>query len=484
MPPSSRRDVVLVAGASGFVGRALGRALSERYEPVGLSRRERPASDGYARFVQCDLLSLEDTARALEGARYAVYLVHSMLPTSRLTQASFEDLDLLCADNFARAAARAGVERIVYLGGLIPEGGTALSEHLESRLEVERVLGGRGVPTTVIRAGIVLGAEGSSYQIVSRLVRRLPFMICPAWTRTKTQPVALADVVSLVTFALRDERTRGRVFDVGVPEVVTYLEIMQRYAAAIGLHRAFVPVWLFSPGLSRLWLSLVTGAPRALAAPLVESLRHEMTARDAELAALAGMTPTSFDDALAKAVAEERALTVDPFGSSTTGTNGGPSTVVSIQRASLARGRDAAWAAREYPAWLSRALGWLLRVRVDDEGTMRFRLRLGGLELLVLSPVPESSSSDRALYRVVGGALAKPHQSGTLEFRTAKDDGTLLTIVRDFEPSLPWWIYRGTQSIVHELIMRAFGRALRHAPPGPEERSERRDALDARSPDD
>ncbi len=458
----SSRDVVLVAGASGFVGRALGRALAERYRPVGLSRIDRPGSDGYAAFVQCDLLSLEDTERALRGARYAVYLVHSMMPASRLTQASFDDLDLLCADNFARAAKKAGVERIVYLGGLVPRGGAELSEHLQSRVDVERVLGSTGVPVTVLRAGLVLGAQGSSYQILARLVRRLPLMLCPAWTKTKTQPVALADVVSLLAFAVGDEASSGGTYDVGTPEVVSYLEIMQRFSALAGLERRFIGIPLFSPGLSRLWVSLITGAPRALAAPLVESLRHEMTVRDHALAEAAGLRPTPFEEALSGSIAEERVVggSERAFQFATASKPSGRSTVTSVQRMRLPDAHDAAWAAHEYARWLGRSMGWLLRIDVAESGTIEFRLRALGFVLLALSPVAERSQADRFLYRVSGGMLAVPGQSGTFEVREVGGDRTLLTIIRDFEPRLPWWIYRSSQALVHEWIMRAFGRAL------------------------
>jgi len=456
------RDVVLVAGASGFVGRALGPALAATLRPVGLSRKDRPGSNGYERFLQCDLLSLEDTERALEGARYAVYLVHSMMPASRLTQASFDDLDLICADNFARAAKKAGVERIVYLGGLMADETDSLSDHLRSRLDVERVLGSTGVPVTVLRAGLVLGAAGSSYQILSRLVRRLPVMICPTWTHTKTQAVALRDVVALLAFAVRDGASSGRVFDVAAPEVVSYLQIMKSFAALAGKRRAFVGVPFFSPGLSRLWLSLVTGAPRALAGPLVESLRHEMTAHDDSLAKAAGLEPTPFEEALAASIAEEKALGGEAFAFAVAGASApaSRSTVTSVQRAKLPPGRDARWAAREYPRWLSRSLGFLFRVVEGADGALEFRLRALGLVLLVLAPVPSGSSADRFLYRVAGGALARHGQAGTFEVREVMGDGTVLLIVRDFEPRLPWWVYRATQAIAHEWIMLAFGRAL------------------------
>lgn len=270
------------------------------------------------------------------------------------------------------------------------------------------------------------------------------------------------DVVARLELAVADERSAGGVFDIAAPQVVSYLEIMQRFAVHSGVRRVFMGVPLFSPGLSRLWLSLVTGAPRALAGPLVESLRHEMTARDDTFARAAGLELTSFEDALVTAIADEQTLARDPF-AYPSASDPQRSTVVSVQRMKLPPGRDAAWAAAEYPRWCARALGWLLRIVIEDDGTVRFRLRGLGLELLVLAPAATGNSSDRFLYRVAGGLLARDQQHGTLEVREIDDHGTILFSVRDFEPRLPWWIYRGTQSLAHAWIMHAFGRSLRRA---------------------
>src|SRR5690606_17786672 len=151
------------------------------------------------------------------------------------TQGDFSDHDLVAADNFARAASHAGVRQIVYLGGLVPEGD--LSAHLRSRLEVEHALAQHGVPVTALRAGMVVGPGGSSTDIMLRLVRRLPAMICPSWTTTLTQPIALSDCVELLTWCLGETRTFGESFDVGGPDVLTYRDMMQRAAAALGLKR-------------------------------------------------------------------------------------------------------------------------------------------------------------------------------------------------------------------------------------------------------
>ncbi|MFM8230130.1 MAG: NAD-dependent epimerase/dehydratase family protein, partial [Chthoniobacterales bacterium] len=170
---TASRPTVVVAGASGFVGMALLPVLAENFDVVALSRSANPELPR-VRWTRCDLFSLLQTERALQGADYVVYLVHSMLP-ARLTQARFEDMDFILADNFARSAARAGVKQIVYLGGIIPND-AQLSRHLASRLEVERVLSARGVPVTSLRAGLIVGPRGSSFRIMLRLVRRSPVL--------------------------------------------------------------------------------------------------------------------------------------------------------------------------------------------------------------------------------------------------------------------------------------------------------------------
>ena len=190
MSDESKRPTVVIAGARGFIGRALSEKLAQDFRVVGLSRRAIAAEDGgpVDEWRQADLFSMSETEAALDGADLAIYLVHSMLPQDRLTQANFEDLDVLLADNFARASRSAGVRKIVYLGGLIPDV-PDLSAHLKSRLETEDVLGAYGVPVVTLRAGLILGQAGSSSQILARLVQRLPAMLCPRWTRGESNPL-------------------------------------------------------------------------------------------------------------------------------------------------------------------------------------------------------------------------------------------------------------------------------------------------------
>jgi uncharacterized protein YbjT (DUF2867 family) len=447
--PSARaaRPRVAVAGATGFVGRALLPALAEHADVVGLCRGAPPAAPEGVAWRRCDLFSLRETEAALAGVDVAYYLVHSMLPSARLTQGRFEDLDLLLADNFGRGAARAGVQRIVYLGGLLPPGDeSALSPHLASRLEVERALGAHGVPVTALRAALVVGPGGSSLDILVKLVERLPVMLCPAWTLTPSAPIALDDVIAALAHCLGDEETRGRVCELGGPEVLSYREMMRATARALGRRRGFFPVPFLSPRLSQLWVITVTGAPRALVAPLVESLRHPMVPRERWLQERMGRPGQPFGEALAAALA---ARAPQPA-----------SLVRSVQRLPLPPGWDAERVAHEYVSWLPRFVRPLVRVRHEGE---RVLLGAPGLArpLLTLEHQPERGGADRALFEIRGGLLAGPPAGNPrLEFRLAPDGAHVLAAVQDFRPRLPWWLYRLTQARLHALVMWAFGRHL------------------------
>jgi uncharacterized protein YbjT (DUF2867 family) len=452
------RRRVAIAGASGFIGRAVARALAGRFEVVGIARSV-PADADPAAFRAADLFNLREAEHALEGADVALYLVHSMMPSARLTQGGFADFDLLCADNFARAAARAGVRQIVYLGGLTPDG--PLSPHLRSRLEVEDALRGHGAAVTVLRAGLVIGAGGSSFDMLVNLVRRLPVMLCPRWTSTRTQPVALDDLVAQLAYVVGRPECEGQTYDLGSPEVITYRELMEQTAAALGLRRRMLSVPLFSPRLSRLWVSLFSGAPAELVGPLVESLRHEMVARDLRLAALAGVTPMSTRQALARALATSTPPTATATAAPKRRARARPASLVrSVQRMRLPAEADAAWAAREYVRWLPRRLSGLLRAERDDDGSARFYLRGVRAPLLVLTHAAERSTPGRQLFFVTAGTLVARGSRGRFELRQVLGGGTLLTAVFDFAPSLPWWLYRATQARVHAWVMASFARHL------------------------
>ena len=437
---------VAVAGATGFVGRPLCQALGQAGHDVvalGRSVQDNVSRNGVL-WRSVDAYRLTECERGLQDVDVLVYLVHSMMPTAGLTQARFEDMDLILADNMARAAARCGVQRILYVSGLMPDE-PEISRHLESRREVEEALGGHGVPVTTLRAGLVVGPGGSSFQILERLVRRLPAMVLPRWTRQRTQPIGLNDLVQVLVGCVNTPETSGRTMDVGGPDVVTYRDLIAQTAAALGRTPMLLDVPVGSPVLSELWVTGVTGQPRQLTGPLVESLTHSMVARDRSLQLALGVPGQPLTETLNRATREAPATLQVPR----TPRDDTPR-VRSVQRMRLPPGRDAIWAAEQYLAWLPSALRPLT---VSADGDRR-SIQLGPTSLLELTWNRDRSTPDRAVLRVTGGALAAQPPRGRLEFREAA--GVLLVAVHDFVPRLPWPIYKASQAQGHLAVMAAF----------------------------
>jgi uncharacterized protein YbjT (DUF2867 family) len=458
---------VVVAGATGFVGRALCERLKPAYHVIGLTRHDPPPPESANGIVwrKCDLFSLLELEAAMQGADYAVYLVHSMLPSSRLTQGNFADFDLVLADNLARAATHCGVKQIVYLGGLIPDE-PDLSPHLASRLEVEKTLGSGATPVTGLRAGIVVGPGGSSLPIVVNLVQRLPFMLLPKWTQSLTQPIALVDVVRAIERVLGDTRYFGRHFDIGGPEVLTYRQLLERTAAVLGRRSRLINAPIFSPRLSKLWVSLFGGAPLSLVGPLVDSLRHSLVVVPNELQSELAKGAMSLDDALRTAVDGTGKLLPHPNAearSEAGRVRRQAKRVRSVQRLPLPPGWTAREAAQEYYRWLPRFVWPFLRCKVDLRGHCRFHLRgCKRLLLLELSLSPERSQDNRQLFYLTRGFLAQPDNAkARFEMREVLNGRWVIAAIHDYAPTLPWYLYNLSQAQIHLWVMRGFARHLR-----------------------
>ena len=290
---------VLVAGASGFVGRRLSTALaSDGHDVMAMTRRpDRYAGAGTP--VRGDVGDPASLGPAMAGCEAAYYLVHS------LSESDFERKDADAATAFGAAAARSGLRRVIYLGGLGDET-DVLSAHLRSRREVEKRLGSAGVPVTVIRAGIVIGHGGISWELTRQLVEHLPLMITPTWVYTRTQPIAVDDVVRYLAGVLTLPETAGRVFEAGGPEVLQYATMLRRVAAIEGRPLPILPVPLLSPRLSSLWLTLVTDVDPATGRALVDSMTNEVIVRDHSIRELIPFDPMPYDDAVRQALAERR----------------------------------------------------------------------------------------------------------------------------------------------------------------------------------
>ncbi len=300
-----RTKIVLVTGAGGFIGSRLSMELLARGCRVRCMDRSMGSHPAGAEPVQGDLLVPDTLKPVLAGVDTAYYLVHSIG-----AKGNFADRDRLAASNFSVAADEAGVRRVIYLGGL-GEAGDNLSHHLASRLEVARILQAGSFSTTFLRAAVIIGAGGASYEMVKSLVERLPVMITPRWVSTRSQPIAVADVIAYLAGCLENEETCNATFDIGGPDILTYREMMERFAAIEGKRLLIIPVPVLTPTLSSYWVGLVTPVKPAMAIALIEGLGNEVICRENRIRELVPIKLTPFDDAIRTALAESMKKTIN-----------------------------------------------------------------------------------------------------------------------------------------------------------------------------
>lgn len=321
---------ILIAGGSGFIGRRLTRLLATRpsfpslhqtavtaaehsigqREIICLTRNPSYAKklfgDLGVRIVEGDVTKHDDLVRVMSmGIEVAYYLVHSMEGTSKDWK-KFSERDRIAARNFADAATLCNVKRIIYLGGLTQAKDDELSAHMQSRKEVGEILQTSSAKVTIFRAAVILGHGGGSFEMMQYLVERLPVMVCPKWVLTKSQPIAVDDVVTYLAYALEIRETEGRMFDIGGPDVLTYIDMMNGYAKMIGKSIRVIILPFLTPRLSSYWIDLVTPVSASLARPLIDSLKHEATVKDHSVKKIIPIKTKSFEDAIAVAIDESK----------------------------------------------------------------------------------------------------------------------------------------------------------------------------------
>jgi uncharacterized protein YbjT (DUF2867 family) len=302
---------VLIIGATGFVGRRLIPELVKKNIKLRLLVRDLAKASQLLvkgadiEVVQGDLVANAGLPEALRGIHTAYYLVHSMGGKTLFKNEEYAEMDRIAARNFMAAAEAAGLQRIIYLGGL-GETGDNLSEHLRSRAEIAKVLSSGKPAATVLRAAIIIGAGGASFEMLRYLVERLPVMITPKWVETRIQPIAIRDVLAYLVGCLLNPETAGQAFDIGGSDIFTYVEMMQKYAEARGLAKRFiVRVPVLTPMLSSYWVDLMTPIPSGIAHPLIEGLRNEVVCKDSRIDRFVPITKTPFKDAVLTAFSEE-----------------------------------------------------------------------------------------------------------------------------------------------------------------------------------
>ena len=297
-------DTCLVFGASGYIGTHLTPLLRDAGQRVRASSRNVEVLEGRqwsnVELVEADALDPESLDAALHGIDTAFYLVHSMAAGKH-----FPELDAKAARNFAAAAERQNVRRIVYLGGLLPSGSPD-SAHLRSRAETGDLLRAGSVPVTEIRAGMIIGPGSAAWEVIRDLVNHLPVMVTPRWVASRSTPIALSNLLHYLANVALFEETANEIYDVGGPDTLTYATIMRRYGALVDRRPFIIPVPVLTPRLSSYWLRLVTSVPTDVARALIDGLSHDVIADDNRLAKLIPQRLLGFDEAAREALGADR----------------------------------------------------------------------------------------------------------------------------------------------------------------------------------
>ncbi|MDW4040903.1 NAD-dependent epimerase/dehydratase family protein [Staphylococcus saprophyticus] len=446
-------EKILLTGASGYIGSHLMNKLKDNYEIIAISRNiENKSNEHNVTWKAADLFDLNEITEVMEDIDIAIYLVHSMMPSAKLTQASFEDMDALLADNFAKAASYNKVQHIVFMSGLIPNT-NELSPHLRSRLECEQILGSYGVPVSTLRAGLIIGSKGSSYPILKKLVERLPGLLLPKWAYNTTLPVAIDDVIDGLYKIVERNPNENESIDIGGPSHMTYKDLFKQTAEVLDkrlptIDLPIIPIWL-----SKYWVKLISGVPKEMVYPLMDSLIHDMIRNDENIVKDISIGKIDYKESVRNALEEE--TKTQKKGKSSR--KGDIKDVRAISRVVLPKDVNMIQLAESYANFLNRIT---LNVVNSDFNEDNFTISVPFLnkDLLLLSKDFKDSNNERILYRIVGGDFALDSDGGNarLEFRRLPNSDACIIALQEYEPTLPWWVYKYTQAKVHKSVMNLF----------------------------
>jgi uncharacterized protein YbjT (DUF2867 family) len=447
---------IAITGASGFVGQNLIQRLSlTKHKIIALSRLPISNLPKNAEWKQCELFSTTSTMNALKDADVVFYLVHSMMPSSRLFQGDFHDTDLLIADNIARSCIQNKVQQIVYLGGIVPQG--FISKHLQSRQEVEGVLQSTNIPVTVFRTGMIVGQGGSSFEILKSLVQRLPAMVLPSWTQSTTQAIYIDDVVEILKESILSKSYSNKTIDIVNGEKLNYKDLMRTMAFKLGVKRLMLPVPVNSTGFSKFWVTFFGNSNYSLVSPLIDSLVCDLPQEEPIPLIQKHLKFTNFAS-MVDEVLKKDSLTPSKRPKRKIANN---KSVRSIQRLPSCPKQSSEWIAREYMNWLPKVFRSLILVDVEsNQETVAFKIFFLKKPILLLHYIQGNFDQDRKKFHIIGGLLSRTVDTGWLEFRQVQNKKYSLTAIHEFVPSLPWFIYVITQAPIHYFVMKAFGKHL------------------------
>jgi uncharacterized protein YbjT (DUF2867 family) len=304
---------ILVTGATGFIGSRIVKRLlatNGHYKVRCMTRNPEiiyelfNLSGNIVEVVKADASNYLELVEALKEVDVAFYLIHSMEGSTKKWQ-EFSKRDRIAAENFAKAASQTNTKRIIYLSGLIDMKHKDLSEHMQSRKEVGDILRTSKAEVTIFRAAVILGQGGGSFQMLQYLVERLPVMVCPKWVLTKSQPISVDDMVTYLIKSIELEDTSNNDFDIGGPEILTYLDMMKRYSAILNKSLKIVIIPFLTPRLSSYWVDLITPVKASLARPLIDSLKHEAVVHDNEIQKLIPIKLMNFEESIKTAMKEQ-----------------------------------------------------------------------------------------------------------------------------------------------------------------------------------
>jgi nucleoside-diphosphate-sugar epimerase len=459
---------LVIIGAAGSIGTALCRDLAHQYQITAVThlkhRVKTPDPELPVKWLQCDLFSRSAMAKALSGADYAIYLVHTRLPSARLDQAHFEDMELIIADNFARSASLNNTKQILCLRGLRPTG--YMSELTRKRDEVVETLSAYGVPVSVIRAGLVVTPGSTLVNLIASQVMHGRIVPIPLWAMNRKQPVSITDLIRAVRLCLgRPDEFEGS-FDIGGPEILNWRQILEQTAELLTKKPVFLPLKWLPVRIYQWWLR---GHSRkthpATIHILVRDLQYESLAEDNPLQRVIIKNALDCREAIRphlkngrKRIANPRSGILEVYEKQLRESR----SVRSIQRIRLPSGRNATWMAENYFRWLENFAWPFVACKIEEDGSYQVKLRGCGLKLLELSLQPGRSDPERRLYFITGGLLAsgKRNIKGRMEFHDVLAGRYTIIAIHDFSPSLPWNLYHLTQATVHGFVMSAFQRHM------------------------